>query len=343
MALLEILTPNEQKLFDSPPQFLSTEDRKNYFKLDEGLSHIVNDLRGKTNKIGFILQLGYFRWAARFFSKRSFHKKDLNFLVKHFSFLANDVNMDNYSSTSYSRHQELILEYLGYAKFDQNVFTQEIERLSHKYIRPKQILIAIKEGFKRLKIELPSYYMFAATITAEYNKTEKIILEKIEKQLTKNQLKEINDLLPTGDQNNLEKQAYKRSVLTGLRHVKQSLKPKDIKYNIQNFIKIKSLYNEFKPIIDELNLSKEANNYYAIWVLKAKTAQVAQFANIYKRALYVISFIAFQHSYSQDILVDILLRSTQTTLNSIKQLQKDNDFEKRDVGVISFLPNFEYT
>ena len=61
MALLEILTPNEQKLFDSPPQFLSTEDRKNYFKLDEGLSHIVNDLRGKTNKIGFILQLGYFR------------------------------------------------------------------------------------------------------------------------------------------------------------------------------------------------------------------------------------------------------------------------------------------
>jgi len=55
MALLEILTPNEQKLFDAPPQFLSLDDRKNYFKLDEGLNAIVNDLRGTTNKTGFIL------------------------------------------------------------------------------------------------------------------------------------------------------------------------------------------------------------------------------------------------------------------------------------------------
>jgi TnpA family transposase len=331
MALLEILTRKEQKLFDLPPQFLSADDRKNYFKLDEGLKAIVDELRGTTNKIGFILQLGYFRWAGRFFSSKYFHKKDLNFLVKHFNFLANALNIDDYSSTSYSRHQELILEYLGYSKFNQTVFTQEIERLTHKYIRPKQILIAIKEGFKRLKIELPSYHMFATTITAEYNKTENIILEQIEQQLTKLQIKEINDLLPINDQNNVDKQAYKRSILTGLRYIKQSLKPKDIKFNIQNFIKVKSLYNDFKSIIEALNLSKEAINYYAIWVLKARTAQVGQFASIYKRALYVISFIAFQRSASQDILVDLLLRSTQTTLNNIKKLQKDNDFEKRDI------------
>lgn len=93
---------------------------------------------------------------------------------------------------------------------------------------------------------------------------------------------------------------------------------------------VNAVSNEFKLTIDELNLSKEATHYYAIWVLKARTTQVAQFANIYKRALYVISFIAFQHSFSQDILVDILLRSAQTTLNNIKQLQKDRDFEKRD-------------
>jgi len=85
MALLEILTRNEQKLFDLPPQFLSADDRKNYFKLDEGLKAIVDELRGTTNKIGFILQLGYFRWAGRFFSSKYFHKKDLNFLVKNYS------------------------------------------------------------------------------------------------------------------------------------------------------------------------------------------------------------------------------------------------------------------
>jgi len=330
MALLEILTRNEQKLFDSPPQFLSTEDRKNHFTLDDGLSNIINNLRGKTNKIGFILQLGYFKWAGRFFSLRSFHKKDLNFIVSQLNFTIGDLTMDSYDPSSYRRHQELILEYLGYTKFDQEVFVHEIARLTHKYIRPKQILIAIKEEFRRLKIELPSYYIFAEAISAEYNQIESILLGKLKSQLTKKQLKEINDLLPVNSENNTKQQAYKRSILTGLRSVKQSLKPKDIKYNIQNFIKIKSLYNEFKSIIDQLNLSKEATHYYAIWVLKARTAQVAQFASIYKRALYIISFIAFQHNFSQDILVDILLRSTQTTINSIKQLQKDHDFEKRD-------------
>ena len=72
MALLEVLTPNEQKLFDLPPQFLSLDDRKKYFTLDDELSDLIEGLRGKINKIGFMLQLGYFRWAGRFFPLKSF-------------------------------------------------------------------------------------------------------------------------------------------------------------------------------------------------------------------------------------------------------------------------------
>jgi hypothetical protein len=90
--------------------------------------------------------------------------------------------MTNYSSSSSFRHQKLILEYLGYAEFDKNTFTQEVERLANKYIRPKQILIAVSEIFKNLKMELPRYYIFADTITAEYNKMEEEILAKIKKQ-----------------------------------------------------------------------------------------------------------------------------------------------------------------
>ena len=68
-----------------------------------------------------------------------------------------------------------------------------------------------------------------------------LILEKIQQQLTKAQIKKIDDLLPDVDEDN-EKQPYKRSILTGLRQVKQSLRPKDIKCNIHNFIKIKALH-----------------------------------------------------------------------------------------------------
>jgi hypothetical protein len=262
MALLEILTRNERHIFDAPPQFLSNEDRKKYFALDEELDKIIDKLRGTTNKIGFILQLGYFRCEGKFYLAKDFHKKDLNFIIRHFGF-GTDVDFDKYNATSYIRHQELILEYLACTKFDKNIFAKEIERLACKYIRPKQIIIAISESFRRLKIEIPSYNVFAEAITAEYNKTENIILEKIQKQLTKVQIKKIDDLLPDIDEDN-EKQPYKRSILTGLRQVKQSLRPKDIKFNIHNFIKIKALYEEFKPIMDNLALSKEAVSYHAI-------------------------------------------------------------------------------
>lgn len=288
MALIEVLTPNEQKLFDSPPQFQFNEERKNYFKLDEGLNKIVNNLRGTINKIGFILQLGYFRSSGRFFVPRLFHKKDLKFIINQFNFTNENLNLEHYSSSVNDRHQDLILEYLGYVKFDPNVFMQEIERLSHKFIRPKQILMAIKENFRKLKIELPGYHMFAETISNQYNRLEKDLLTQITAKLTESQSQRINDLLPSSKEND-EGKPYKRSELTGLRTIKQSLKPKDIRFNIQNFIKIKSLYTEFKLLIDTLNLSKEAVNYYANWVLKARTHQVAQFANIYKRTLHVMA------------------------------------------------------
>ncbi len=338
MPLLEVLTPNEQKLFDAPPRFQFYEDRQNYFKLDEKLSAIVADLRGITNKIAFIVQLGYFQATGRFFSPKSFHKKDLNFVATNLSLPIKELDIKDYTRSSLDRHKDLILEYLGYTTFDQKIFIEEIERLANKYTRPKQILIAIIEIFKKLKIELPSYNMFAETITTKYNQIENDLLAKIAAELTDNQIQKINDLLPINNE-----KTYKRSLLVALRTVKQSLKPKDIKFNIHNFIKIKSLYDTFKPLITALNLSKEATNYYAIWVFKARTAQLAQFANIYKRTLHIISFIDAQYSTAQDFLVDILIRSTQSTLNNIKQLQKDHDFEKRETRNNSIKLLIEYS
>jgi hypothetical protein len=57
MSVLEILTEKEKKLFDSPPQFSSNNDRKIYFNLDEKINKILSELRGSTNKLGFYYSL----------------------------------------------------------------------------------------------------------------------------------------------------------------------------------------------------------------------------------------------------------------------------------------------
>lgn len=219
MPLLEVLTPNEQKLFDAPPRFQGYEERQNYFKLDEKLNAMVADLRGITNKIAFIVQLGYFRAAGRFFYPKFFYKKDLNFVATNLGLPIKELDIKDYTRSALDRHKDLILEYLGYTKFDQKIFIQEIERLAKKYSRPKQILIAIIEIFKKLKLELPAYNMFAETITTQYNQIENDLLAKIAVELTDNQVQKINDLLPKNNE-----KAYKRSLLVTLRTVKQSLK-----------------------------------------------------------------------------------------------------------------------
>ncbi|MBA2648942.1 MAG: hypothetical protein H0U75_04940 [Legionella sp.] len=60
MAKLEILTPAEQIIFNSPPNFFPDEQKK-YFCLPPELAVWLKSVDSITNKAGFILLFGYCR------------------------------------------------------------------------------------------------------------------------------------------------------------------------------------------------------------------------------------------------------------------------------------------
>lgn len=82
MARIEILTSSERHLFDTPPLF-SEKERAKYFELDPAvISQIKKLRRGSINKIGFILQLGYFKATSKFFLPQDFELSDIEFVAK---------------------------------------------------------------------------------------------------------------------------------------------------------------------------------------------------------------------------------------------------------------------
>lgn len=60
MPRMQILTPAEYAMFDTPPQFSSVE-RKRFFTLSQSLDPLLASFRTPTNQMGFVLALGYFK------------------------------------------------------------------------------------------------------------------------------------------------------------------------------------------------------------------------------------------------------------------------------------------
>src|SRR5215213_7918755 len=106
MTLLNILSDDEQIQFDSPPLFTG-ENRKHFFSLPKWAEETVQALRTPKSKVGFILQLGYFRASKVFYLKQTFHQRDIEYVARRFE--AEEMNMDGYDKTTLHRHQALIL------------------------------------------------------------------------------------------------------------------------------------------------------------------------------------------------------------------------------------------
>ena len=65
MSRLTILTDEEQSEFDYPPT-LSPDAKALCFSITKELESKINHLRTPTNKVGFLIQYGYFKACKRF-------------------------------------------------------------------------------------------------------------------------------------------------------------------------------------------------------------------------------------------------------------------------------------
>lgn len=112
MTKLAILTINERTKFNAPPKF-NQDERALHFSLSSENLQIVQQLRSTTTKVGFILQLGYFRANGKFYTTEQFRQKDIFYVTQMLGLNAKEIDLSSYKNKIITQHRRKILTLLG--------------------------------------------------------------------------------------------------------------------------------------------------------------------------------------------------------------------------------------
>lgn len=154
---LKIISQKDIQIFENPPEF-NGEERKKFFSVLLWVKETLAGLKTPINQIGFVIQLGYFRAVNKFFPSRLFCQKDIDFVAGKLQISVLDCNFSKYASTTLERHQELILDHLGYRKFDEGAYTllkHETLLLCSKQTKPRLMFLSLVDFLRLKKLRFP--------------------------------------------------------------------------------------------------------------------------------------------------------------------------------------------
>lgn len=336
MPVMQILSALEEETFESPPHFTSIE-RKKFFALPSSLREAFDDLRTPTNKVCFLLAFGYFKARRKFFGKQ-FRPPDIEFVAARLGLEAVSIETSAYDKQTALRHQQLILDFFGFRRFDQagqEFAASEVEAKVRAHRRPKTIFLEIVEALTRHKVALPKYYLLAELIAHEINSHKRVLIRLIREHLTTQGREMLGALLEKeGLPETEEPPKVQRYRLTLLKKFYHSTKPSKIKANITDLQLLRSLYSAIEPTLAALGLTDEGLRYYANSVIKAEIFQVSRRA-AEDRYLHLLAFIAYQTFKLHDLLIDAFLQAVQSALNTTgrehKELYYTGRIERRQV------------
>lgn len=317
MSLIKVLEEAQQKEFDKPPK-LVYQQRKYLFSLPiwaENEYKIMFDI----NRIGFVLQIGYFKASGRFFKSETFQKEDFLFVLKKLKF--DNINFEDfkkgYEVITIYRHRQVILDNFGILSFDQRqkeLVFQEALRLFKKQASPSKVFYALAGHIKSHRIEVPKYSTLASIITEAVRKRDHLLTELIKQHLTK-ETTEIFDHMLALDEDTQDR-TY---LLTQLKRGQELMQSAAIKSNINDQKYLKIIYKKLQPLLSVLDLSDDMIHYYAQFVIRAQVFQVSRRENKY---LMLLCFVIYQYQNINDLLIDTFLRAAQQFENAAQNEAK---------------------
>ena len=332
MPRVQILSTVEHDTFESPPVFTSAQ-RRHHFSFSPEVEQLALSLRTPTNQLGFLVSWGYFTATKRFFSPPMFRAADVEYLAKRLGLSLDSVDLITYDKQSVARHQEMILQQLGFRAFDpsaQSSLEHEITSMVRAQLKPRLIFWRCVDLLIREKVEVPTYFRLADLILSAINHQKKqlaVILDQTLRPPTRRLLEDLFVQSPTLEGDPVESQTatYK---LTLLKHLSQSTKPTKIKERVSDLTAVTELYQRLQPVLSALALPPEGIRYYANSVIKTEIFQIARRTDD-DRYLHVVAFIAHQYYRLQDNLVDMLLTTVQSYQHGAQREHKDLRYARR--------------
>lgn len=324
-TFIKILSSQEIKRFENPPIF-DRDQRKQMFKMQSWVKNALESLDTPINKIGFMLQLGYFRAATRFFSSHKYHLRDIEYVAKHLKVKVSDMHFDQYKRTTFRRHQQIIVDTLGYQKYTGNVqelLINEAMYLTSLHQKPKIIFWSLVDLLNTRKIQVPSYNALSIVITETIKNFELILVDQINTSLSEAEKAALDSLLIKEN----EESVTSSYLLTSLKSHNHSLKANKIKENLEDHEFLEGIFRVIYPVVLKINLTTRVLKYYADVVIRSQTFQISRRED--NRYLYLIAFIVNNYFELNDMLVLKLNKSVQQSKNAGAKDEKEMLFENR--------------
>lgn len=326
MTRLAILSDTEQKKFDRPPVFTDNE-RQLYFALSEPFTGWVTRIDKPINRIGFLIQLGYFRASGRFHPAASFRPKDIHFVCALFDL--EEFDSSEFSPTVSGRHRQRILRELNWSAQDnatQGALRYEATALAANQAYPKDILGGLVDLCWKRRWVIPPYYELAQMITDVINETDRHLLSILDQRLETEHKNLLDELLtPIVD----PKRRRSTVPLTKLKTSKQSLAPSELKQSMDVLKQFSKHYRCLKRLIEALPVGDQATQYHAQWLEKANHQQLTQFSDKKEAYLRLLAFIKHQFFVRQDLAIDALLKSVTAMKHAANAQLVKHDQERK--------------
>lgn len=338
MARREYLSPDERTRFDTPPT-LTAHQRPILLDLPVWAQTYLQQIPTPTNKLGFVLQLGFFRVATRFFTADRFETELVDWVVSRLRIDPNDLHLAEYARTRTAyRHREDILHHLGYTAFGAGhelVLADEARRLAHLQTRPSLMLDALAGYLREHRVEIPSYSALRTVLTEALDDYQTGLERLIEQYLTQTDRVLLDQLLTkqtAGEGGPGNRIRYR---LTQFKRVSQSMQPRQIRQRVELFSELKAVFTQLAPLIGRLALSDDTIRYYAQYVLDTQSRQSAERGH--ERYLRLIAFIVHQYLTVGDALILTFRQAVTATINDCEQTLKDQLYQSRQAtaGLVS--------
>jgi TnpA family transposase len=289
-------------------------------------------MRNPDHQIGFLVSCGYFRATRRFFAPVDFWERDLAYVASQLGHpLSSTVQ---YPDRTRQRHQKIILDFHGFAPFDQGAsyaLVTEIATMARMHLKPRLIFDRCVDFLIQHRVQVPSAYRLNDLIRAGLHDRKAELIALMDSQLPAEARLLLDDLFSAPDDQN-------RYRLTLLKKLSQSTSPSRIKEAVADFEVLSELHDRLDAVLSILDLGTAGIRYFAGSVLRSEIFQM-QRRERNDRHIHAAAFVAHQFYRCQDNMIDLWL-SVMASFKSAaardyqEALVQERKDQQRQIGIV---------
>ena len=307
---LNILNESEiEELFNVPK--ISLQDRELFFELTIEDKEYISKQTIVSNKINYILQIGYFR-AARKFYKFTFKNVLDDFLyIKERYYPQISIPKSNVSKDKYYASQKEIMRIYKYKRYD-SCFAINLEkqakRLAKRDLTKKNIFENLLNFCEKNNVIRPEYSTLQSIISRAVIREEKRLIVKLGTLLNKASRNTLDDLIASSDT---------ISNLSLLKKDPKGLTTTEMEAELTKQQNISELFEKSKHIIPTLDISRQNLQYYAD-LCDYYDVHILKSFNQKKSRLYMICLVWQRFVKLNDHLITFYVHKTKSYEDSNK-------------------------